>query len=327
MKLWIERGYSRLPIAERMLAANPSLDLYTSPSQTPDGATPLVTPSLAAGATPADIARIVLQKGIDAFWPQHAARTSLDSLPCVVHAAATPDVISLVDDKHRFMDWLGDDPYRPDQVEVHGAGEVMLEYERRTRQGRTTCVKPAVGVNGRGYWKIVPGGASFLDDPEPREISPEAWIAAAVSAGGDMERRRMLVMDWLPGPEVSVDLLCWRGRPLIHAARTKIDANHQRIDDEHDVIEHTRRIAERLGLHGIVSAQYRLDRDGRWRMLEVNPRPAGGSIHSEDAGFGIITAWTGLVTREIEPDDCLQHRASTTIRFERSAMIVMGKSG
>lgn len=137
----------------------------------------------------------------------------------------------------------------------------------------------------------------------------------------------MLVMDWLPGPEVSVDLLCWRGRPLIHAARTKIDANHQRIDDEHDVIEHTRRIAERLGLHGIVSAQYRLDRDGRWRMLEVNPRPAGGSIHSEDAGFGIITAWTGLVTREIEPDDCLQHRASTTIRFERSARIVMGKSG
>ena len=45
-----------------------------------------------------------------------------------------------------------------------------------------------------------------------------AWILAGRVA------ERMLVMDWLPGPEVSVDLLCWRGRPLAHAAKPSVSA-------------------------------------------------------------------------------------------------------
>lgn len=150
MRLWIERGFSRLPIAERMLAAQPSLELLTSPSQTPVGATPLAMPKATQAELPHLIADTVVRLGVDAFWPQNAARVDLSDVPCTVHAAGTPETIALVDDKSAFMEWLGDDQYRPDQVEVLGADGVEREYARRAVAGRVTCVKPAIGVNGHG---------------------------------------------------------------------------------------------------------------------------------------------------------------------------------
>lgn len=323
MRLWIERGFSRLPIAERMLAAQPKLELFTSPSQTPRGATPLVMPQLSAEQRVDGLNAVIAEHRIDAFWPQHAAKNHLEGLTCTVHAAGTPETIALVDDKDAFMRWIGDDPHRPDQVEVLGADGVEREFAARRAQGRTVCVKPVIGVNGSGYWKLVDkDGARFLDDPEPREIDANVWLTAMRIAEREQAPRRLLVMDWLPGPEVSVDLLCWRGVPLSHAARTKLDANHQRIESDHVVIGHAHSIAKMLNLHGIVSMQYRLDEDGGWRMLEVNPRPAGGSIHSEDAGFGIITDWTRLVTGDIGPDDIEQLHAAKIVRFVRNAVII-----
>lgn len=323
MRLWIERGFSRLQITERMLAAEPSLVLFTNPSQTPPGATPLTMPETTSAGRIDALNAVIAEHRIDAFWPQNSALRDLSGLDCQVHAAGSPETIALVDDKNAFMQWLGDDVRRPDQVEVLGADGVEEEYARRHAEGRIVCVKPVIGVNGSGYWKLTPeNGGAFLDDPEPREIGAGVWLAAMRVAERDASPRRLLVMDWLPGPEVSVDLLCWRGVPLIHAARTKIDANHQRIESDHCVVPHAREIARRLGLHGIVSMQYRLDQAGDWRMLEVNPRPAGGSIHSEDAGFRIITEWTRLVTGQVDPQDVVQHHASHMVRFVRSAVIV-----
>lgn len=323
MRIWIERGFSRLPIAQRMLAAKPDLELFTSPSQTPDGATPLVMPQLSSGNRVAGLNEVIAEHHIDGFWPQRSAAYDLTGLDCTVHAAGTPDTIALVDDKDAFMKWLGDDPHRPDQVEVLGADGVEAEYARRQAGGRTACVKPVIGVNGSGYWRLMPeGGFGFLDDPEPREMDASMWITAMRAAERDGAKRRLLVMDWLPGPEVSIDLLCWHGVPLTHAARTKIDANHQRIESRHMMTGHAHSVARMLKLHGIVSMQYRLDENGVWRMLEVNPRPAGGSIHSEDAGFGIITDWTRLIANEVGPDDIRQREAAHTVRFIRTANIL-----
>jgi predicted ATP-grasp superfamily ATP-dependent carboligase len=114
-------------------------------------------------------------------------------------------------------------------------------------------------------------------------------------------------MEWLPGPEVSIDILCWNGEPLIHAARVKASDNVQVIKSEHPMVEHARMLARKHKFHGIISVQYRLDANGDWKALEINGRPAGGCIHSEDAGFKIITMWTWLVLEVIRPEDVPQH--------------------
>lgn len=324
MRLWIERGFSRLPIAERMLIAEPTLQLYTNPRQTPKGATVLASPRSTTRPS-AEINRVMAEHHIDAFWPQNSAKCNLGRVTRTVHAAGPPEIIALVDDKTAFSHWLGDDPMRADAVEVEGVDALETEVRARQDTNRVTCVKPVIGVNGNGYWKLTAdGNAGFLDDPEPREIGTDIYVNAVrlSESNTDAPKRRMLVMDWLPGPEVSVDLLCWKGVPLIQAARTKIDANHQRIEGYHAVVPHARDVAERLRLHGVVSMQYRLDSTGNWRMLEVNPRPAGGSIHSEDAGFGILAAWARLIAGTMEPEDAIQKQTSCLVVFRRSAHVL-----
>jgi hypothetical protein len=308
--MWMERGFSRREIAARMLRAVPGLVLYSTPEQPVDNTqiaeyAPLDSPEgIEAFNKQAE------QLGVTEFWPQKSATFDLDAIDCAVHAAATPNVITLVDDKVLFSQWLDSDPMRADAIELTGVENIANEYTKRHAEGRAVCVKPVIGVNGKGYWRLTDNPeSSLLNDPDAREIHPEVYFAALALEEQNRPPTRMIVMDYLPGPEVSVDLLCWRGQPLIHAARTKLNPVEQLIQSEHVVLEHVHTTAARLAMHGIVSMQYRLDYHGNWKMLEINPRPAGGSTRSEDAGFGIISDWTRLVTHQISPNDVRQRHA------------------
>ena len=320
---WIEHGFSRREIGARMLAADPELVLYMCPKQLTPGATGLAFPEL-EGATSDQVVdalnEVVAARGIKALWPQDTAQYDLSGVNATVHTAATPETRALLDDKLRFSEWLGaGDVYNSESTEAIGAEAVSKEYERRRAQGREVCLKPAIGVFGNGYWRLTPNADThFLDSPSAREIHPDIYLAAlAQREEQEGQQQRLIMMDWLPGPEVSIDLLCWKGIPLAHAARTKLDARHQQIQSEHPVVDHTRELAARLALHGIVSMQYRLDTNGDWKMLEINPRPAGGSTHSEDAGFGIITNWTKLVTGKAYPEDIKQHEGDALAEVQQ----------
>lgn len=320
--LWMERGFSRREMAPRMLAAAPSLRLVSTPEQPVLGSPTVAYPPLDTAEGIDALNELVARHGIDAIWPQRSAVHDLSGVACEVHTAGTPEVVALADDKGKFSDWLGaDDVFRADATEVVGAAGVAEEYAKRSAEGRDVCVKPAVGVFGNGYWHLSERPeASLLNQIGAfREIHPRIYLAAMELEEEQTGPQRLLVMDYLPGPEVSIDLLCWRGTPLVHAARTKLDNSTQRIQSEHPVVEHSRSVATRLAMHGIISMQYRLDREGDWRMLEVNPRPAGGCTKTEDAGFGLIANWAQLVAHQTGPDDITQYEGDVTLTFERVA--------
>ncbi len=320
MKLWFERGFSRLPIAQRIKMMCPDLEIYTDPVQTPPGCFPLAVPQERNAIE--RIAEIVKEHKIDIFWPQKSAMLDLSGVGCQIHLAAGRDILKLVDDKDAFVQWMKDDPKRPEQQKVEGVDEIEAVVRARQEEGRKTCIKPVKGVNGNGFWYFQDNYGSWLDDPEKRQIDFDTWLFAARRREQVKGKSKMLVMDFMPGPELSLDILCWDGIPLTHAVRTKIDANHQRVQNDHPIADHARSIAERLGLHGIVSLQYRLDDNDNWRMLEVNPRPAGGSIYSEDAGFQIITDWVRLLTGKAKAKEIEQIEGDLILRLNRVALPV-----
>ncbi|HET6747550.1 MAG TPA: ATP-grasp domain-containing protein [Candidatus Saccharimonadales bacterium] len=324
VRLWVERGFGRREIVPRMLAAAPSLSIISTGKQPIEGTSILDYPSLSTPEGIRAINRLIEANGVDALWPQRAAHYDLSDVNAEVHAAATPEVIALVDDKARFAEWLGDDPFRADTTEVIGATGVASEYARRHANGQAVCVKPVVGVNGEGYWHLreAEQPSTMLDTPEKREMHPELYLKAMELYERDAAQQRLIVMEYLPGPEVSNDVLCWRGIPLLHAARTKLGNHTQRIQSDHPTIPHAYRVAEELKLHGVVSMQYRLDAEGTWKMLEVNPRPAAGSINSEDAGFSILTGWAKLVGKLAGPSDLAQFHGDVTLAVKRIAQVV-----
>ncbi len=322
-RLWMERGFSRREIGQRMLSAVAGMEVISTPEQPVPGTEVLRFPVFKEVGQEAGVAilnNMVERYNITAIWPQRSAYYDLSEINCTVHVPASPETINLIDDKVAFMEWLGNDNHRLETAEAVGVDAVKELFYERKAQNKETCVKPVVGVNGEGFWRITDTAATtFLMDPIEREIHPDVYFTALAVDEAVKGPQRLAVMDWLPGPEVSIDLLCWYGRPLIHAARTKIDADHQRIQAEHPVLSHTHMVASRLALHGIVSMQYRLDTHGNWKMLEINPRPAGGSIHSEDAGFGIISEWAQLVAGIKDPQQVAQHHDDVLLEFQRVA--------
>lgn len=311
--MWVERGFSRREIVPRLMKVATNLTVYSSTEQPITNTEALFFPPANSPEAIEIINQTTERHTIDALWVQKSAAYPLNDISAEVHTAASPEIISLVDDKIAFSSWLGDDPYRPFAVEAQGAEDINNLYTQLHAAGHEVCVKPVIGVNGEGYWKLSEHDTSLLRTPEERIMHPDVYLHALSLQEATKGPQRTIVMDWLPGPEVSVDVLTWKGQPLIHAARTKIDGRTQRIQSEHEVIDHTHSLSKKLGFHGIISFQYRLDTEGNWKILEINPRPAGGSTHSEDAGFGIIGGWAKLISKQAGPNDIIQHHDDVTL--------------
>ncbi|HEY8886621.1 MAG TPA: ATP-grasp domain-containing protein [Candidatus Microsaccharimonas sp.] len=316
--VWVEKGHNRREITERMVAAVPSLNIVSTPEQHLPGTEAIAYPAADTEEGIAAFNQLTKDHQIDAIWPQESAHFDLSGVEAEVHVPASPETIALVDDKVAFAHWLGDE-YEPFTAEVIGVQAIAAMYEKRRAEGHEVVIKPVIGVSSQGFWRLAERpDVSVLNQPDRRVMHPDIYLKAMEIEEEINGPQRMIMMDYLSGGEVSVDLLAWKGQPLIHAVRTKLERRRERIQSEHAVVPHVYQTAAKLALHGMVNVQYMMDREGQWKMLEINPRPAGGTFYSEDTGFGIITDWAKLVAREIEPEAVTQRDGDVTIALHRA---------
>ncbi|MGJ3262104.1 MAG: ATP-grasp domain-containing protein [Salinarimonas sp.] len=203
---------------------------------------------LACGATTPDALAVCARK--DLF----AARMRVAGLP-------VPDTIGVVD-------------------------EVGLAHALATLSGaHGACVKPASGVYGRGFWRLDPDADAFahLEDPDRRVVQPAIFVAAYAGA---REKGRLVVMDYLPGDEHSVDVVCDAGRLVAAAARRKAGA-FQVVTTRGPEIDLAEAVVATLGLDGLVNVQTKADGEGVPKVLEVNTRYAGGVGYAAAAGVNL----------------------------------------
>jgi hypothetical protein len=98
---------------------------------------------------------------------------------------------------------------------------------------------------------------------------------------------QLVVMEHLPGVEFSVDTLAWRGGVRMSLARCK--RGSVQTVDHHPVLEgHMRTLASHFGLSGLFNAQFRTDKEGVLRFLELNPRMSGGLGNTEASGVHLL---------------------------------------
>lgn len=287
-----------------MLAADPDLELFMNERQLP-ASSGRVT-GLPEPETAIEAAQMVADYRIDIVWPQRRHALFADALPSDrVELPAGTDALATIASKADFAAALAN--WADDAALPTERFATLAEFDAavaRFAPFGSLCAKPEVGVFGHGFWHLVPGTAlSQLAEPDRREIDPAAfrWLVA------EAERSDTLIphvlMPWLPGPEVSMDLLMWRGELLHGVARTKTDIGVQHIANDHVMLPHAAMLAGRFGLNGLASIQYRKAVDGSWRVLEINPRAAGGIVNSELAGARLVESWTRLLTGRLKPAD------------------------
>ena len=220
---------------------------------------------------------------IDIFVPGREATTlaaehaRFADIGVRVLSAAPADMLKLVHDKARFYaeTVLPEAPVaefrRFETLEQFDAAWEAL----RPRHAKL-CVKPSHGIYGQGF-----------------AIVDEQRSSAALLLGGveyhvgydDLRRgldtmgtfKTMLLMEFLDGPEYSVDCVGDHGRLAAAVVRRKLPygGSGQIIDMRQDILDATARLCADYRLNGVFNAQFR-EGGGRPRLLEINPRMSGG---------------------------------------------------
>jgi carbamoylphosphate synthase large subunit len=91
------------------------------------------------------------------------------------------------------------------------------------------------------------------------------------------EFKKILVMEYLPGHEYSVDCVADKGRLITAIPRRKslLSGRGQTIDQREDIIQSVTQLAADYQLNGFFNAQFRERKHGLG-LLEINARLSGG---------------------------------------------------
>ena len=115
---------------------------------------------------------------------------------------------------------------------------------------------------------------------------------------------KMIVQEYLPGREFSVDVFCHQGRVLQGSARARVKINNgiavisQTVADD-ALVESARMVCETMGIEGAANVQFKLDADGNPKLLEINPRFPGGTSLTQEAGMDWVGATVTVATGEV----------------------------
>jgi hypothetical protein len=324
--LWFNEGYSSIRDAVLMIGAARSHDLRVIASHRDAHAPVLNAADLSFVEPPigradeADITaygdyclKMCADHGIDLFVAQRgratlAARTAeFGAIGTRLAATGTPATLALIDDKARFFEAASGIgipmPWTREVTDATGFDTACAELAAR---GHAACVKPPHGVFGAGFWRLDPAVSAFetLMNADHHRIAPAAMRDAIAAAPGPV---RLLVLEYLPGTEWSLDCLCRDGRMVTGVARRKL-GRAQRLETEGPIFALARRAVAAFELSGLINLQFKaasIDDDSDIRLLEINPRMSGGCLYTRYSGINLpwwhIALELGLASEDDMP--------------------------
>jgi carbamoyl-phosphate synthase large subunit len=126
------------------------------------------------------------------------------------------------------------------------------------------------------------------------ESKPDGWISFSdlFSMLGD-KSYELLITEYFPGKEYSVDVLADKGRMVVCVPRTR-DVIRSGITFEGETVKHEAIIETckfltwELNLDGAVGFQFKENSEGNPMLLECNPRVQGTMVHSTLANANVI---------------------------------------
>lgn len=181
----------------------------------------------------------------------------------------------------------------PRYVTVRTVDQLKKAVQELGYPSQPVCFKPVTADGSRGF-RILDSSADrahhlFYGKPNSTHISYTELLNVLDDVADIPE---LLVMEYLPGEEYSVDILSDCGRVLVAVPRLReVTVNgittRGSIRQETDVMDYAATVVEKLGLHGNIGVQVRRDTNGQPRILEVNPRLQGTIVHCTAAGVNL----------------------------------------
>jgi carbamoyl-phosphate synthase large subunit len=191
---------------------------------------------------------------------------------------------------YEFLQWRG--IAVPDFKVVETVDQFKIAVEELGYPASTVCFKPSVSNGSRGF-RIISEHMNDLDllfnhKPTSTYINYQETVRV-LSTGFFPE---LLISDYLPGDESSVDCLANHGESLLIVPRIRrrmingISVEGEFVNEE-SIIRYCRQIIKELQLHGNIGIQVKQSAAGPFLILEINPRVQGTISAALGAGVNL----------------------------------------
>jgi len=207
---------------------------------------------------------------------------------------SSPESLEIANNKYLLMKTMKSDIPVPEFYLVKDLNSFKKAVSELGYPKNKVCFKPPISRGQRGF-RILDSEINRLDlllNQKPTSIVTilEEIIPVLEKAKTFPE---LLVMEYLPGKEFSVDVLADKGKSLIVIPRTRdyikmgISFEGTLVNNKR-IVKYSKKIVKKLGLQGNIGFQFKEDKKGVPKLIECNPRLQGTVVINTFAGVNLV---------------------------------------
>lgn len=208
----------------------------------------------------------------------------------LVSSTASLEIANNKSRLYEFLQWRG--LKIPDFRVVENVEQFQNAVAELGHPSKQVCFKPSVSNGSRGFRIITEqfNEADILFNQKPINVFIRLNDALRVLSSAHFPE--LLVSQYLPGDEYSVDCLCNQGNALLVLPRLRkkmvngISVKGEFVRED-KIIDYCTRIIKELQLHGNIGIQVKANDEGEFLVLEINPRVQGTISASLGAGVNL----------------------------------------
>jgi len=233
-------------------------------------------------------ADVVLPLTTAELSPLAAARDRFDATVAV----SAPEPLATANDKGALYELLASEGFAcaPDFRRVGTESAFVAACEELGYPERPVCFKRPVASGMRGFRVLDPDAdrlTRLMEQKPTAAVTTLEEVRPVLASAATFPE--LVVMEYLPGREYSVDVLAQgeAAAPVIprSRARTRAGISFEGVVEENEeLIAAARSVCRRLGLEYNVNLQFRYDEADEPRLIEINPRVSGTIIACVGAG-------------------------------------------
>lgn len=210
-----------------------------------------------------------------------------------VKVLITPDAekLSIANNKKALYDYFADSSFVPHYRCVSTLEAMETAILELGYPDKAVCMKPASSEGSKGFRIITNEKVDILN-----ERPGNAKICWEILRGHLEQYKAMpdiLVMEYLPGTEYSVDCVCKDGETIVCIPRQRVETSMgvavvSIIDKNDEIIDISKRIIKDLNLSYNINIQFKYSREGKPKLVEINPRVSGSLVANLGAGVNML---------------------------------------
>lgn len=221
---------------------------------------------------------------------QHIQEFELAGAKLLVSPAASLEIANNKSKLYEFLQWRGI------AVPAFSIVETVEQFNQAVEElgypKRSVCFKPSVSNGSRGF-RIISEQINELDllfNHKPSSVYISLKETVRILSSGSFPE--LLVSEYLPGDEYSVDCLANHGETILVVPRLRkkmingISVEGEFVKNE-NIISYCTRIIKELQLHGNIGIQVKSSDKGEFLILEINPRVQGTISSALGAGVNL----------------------------------------